>query len=163
MQDDEVEPALLLPGVDHGGPERTALGLQERAAGVDVQDVRGALACRRVWARNPSASSGAELGAGAMSSARSCAAEAQRQRRSELGCDGSAARSPVGELGRGRPSASWGAELGGGAVSSARRSPLKKVTFKTMTCGPLFTVANTVLIYPSIVCYGKQTQNLSVL
>ena len=63
---------------------------------------------------------------------------------------------PVGELGA-------GAELGGGAVSSARRSPLKKVTFKTMTCGPLFTVANTVLIYPSIVCYGKQTQNLSVL
>jgi hypothetical protein len=41
------------------------------------------------------------LGAGAVSSARSCAAEAQRQRRSELGCDGSAARSPVGELGGG--------------------------------------------------------------
>ena len=74
------------------------------------------------------------MGGGAVSSARSCAAEARRQWLSELGRDGSAvrsrrrawARNAVGEL---------GAELGGGAVSSARQSPLKKVTFKTMTCG----------------------------
>ena len=43
---------------------------------------------------------GAELGGGAVSLARSCTAEARRQQLSELGRDGSAARSLVGELGR---------------------------------------------------------------